>query len=313
MIQTTLKQLINNHELPNHFIDTVNQWYMPIASDIASLRSQSRHNATSPPPTLIIGIQGSQGSGKSTFASFLQHILQKQHQLSTVTLSIDDFYLRRSERETLARQVHPLLITRGVPGTHDVTLARNTLQQLRTQKAGDSTRIVRFNKAIDDRAQPDEWDEIHGHVDIIIFEGWCIGAPPQEHSALDLPVNTLEQEEDDHSIWRHYVNRALTNEYQDLFSLIDKLAILSAPSFECVYEWRWLQEQKLAQQWQHTHPTKPTRLLDQKDIVRFISHYQRLSQHCLHTLPHVCDWELLLNPHHAITALKQKHTPKETL
>ena len=309
MTRTTLKQLIKNHGLPDSFINTVNQWYMPIAQDIATLRQR---DSTALSPALVIGIQGSQGSGKSTFASFLQHLLQ-EHQLSAVTLSIDDFYLRRSERETLARQIHPLFVTRGVPATHDVTLARDTILQLRTQGTNDSTRVVRFNKAIDDRADPSEWDDIHGAIDVIIFEGWCVGAPPQKPQALNHPANTLEQEEDNHGTWRQHVNQALANEYHDLFALVDKLAILSAPSFECVHEWRWLQEQKLAQQWQRQHPQEPARLLDQHSVARFIAHYQRLTEHCLHTLPKICDWELVLNPQHAITALRQKSIQKEGL
>src|SRR6187402_352808 len=80
-------------------------------------------HASSP---FILGISGLQGSGKSTLAASLIEAA-KERGWSAVSLSLDDVYLTRAEREALGRQVHPLLRTRGVPGTHDLTLLASTL------------------------------------------------------------------------------------------------------------------------------------------------------------------------------------------
>ena len=77
--------------------------------------------------THIIGINGAQGAGKTTFSKLLKVVLEQKFGMKVVQLSIDDFYLSRAEREELAKSVHPLLITRGVPGTHDVRMAESVL------------------------------------------------------------------------------------------------------------------------------------------------------------------------------------------
>lgn len=313
LVNDSINDLIAAHDLPCDFTETVTQCYVPIAESLAQLRRQSLANTGQATPALVIGIQGSQGSGKSTLASFLKQLLIESHQLSTVVLSIDDFYLRRSEREQLAKKVHPLFMTRGVPGTHDIALALNTIQALRQQGEHDTTPVVRFNKAIDDRAQTHDWDEVTGPVDIIILEGWCVSAPPEDEAALSTPINTLEAEEDSDGTWRRYVNAALAKEYSVLFSLFEKLIVLSAPSFDCVYEWRGLQEQKLAKQCQqHSKASSATHnhLLDKDSLQRFISHYQRITQHCLKVLPERCDWEITLDTEHRVTGV---HTTASTM
>ena len=73
---------------------------------------------------LIIGINGAQGSGKSTLADYIKSYMCAEGH-SAVSLSLDDFYLTREERFQLSRDTHPLLATRGVPGTHDTALAIN--------------------------------------------------------------------------------------------------------------------------------------------------------------------------------------------
>src|SRR5689334_11864372 len=114
------------------------------ASTLASMRpyalglAQWIASKVRPGRLLTIGINGAQGSGKSTLAALLHDLLEDGAGLRTVVLSIDDFYRTRAERQGLAREVHPLLETRGVPGTHDVALARHVLARLRELGRGES-------------------------------------------------------------------------------------------------------------------------------------------------------------------------------
>lgn len=291
-----IKNAINQQQLPTHFSQIVEQWYQPIAADVAARIKQQ-------PNTFILGVQGTQGSGKSTLASFLCLLLEQEFQLAAVSLSIDDFYLTAAERQQLATDVHPLLATRGVPGTHDLKLAETTLSALCKATSGERCAIPRFNKATDDRFRPMEWDYVNGPVDVIVFEGWCVGVPAQTEPALIEPVNELERNEDTDAVWRKYVNSALKNEYAQLFGLLDALVVLSAPSFDCVYQWRLLQEEKLRSKWQAARGDENTKFLSPDDIKRFISHYQRLTEHGLSELPQRCDWQLVLAENHNITAL----------
>ena len=93
------------------------KWFSPLLEKYQTARDKP----------LIIGINGSQGSGKSTLADYLCTMLNERYQLRCVSLSLDDFYLTKLERQQLASQVHPLLETRGVPGTHDIPLALETI------------------------------------------------------------------------------------------------------------------------------------------------------------------------------------------
>jgi len=68
----------------------------------------------------FVGLAGGQGTGKTTISSILKIILTKYFKLSVFKISIDDLYKTRKDRIKLSKKIHPLLKTRGVPGTHDV-------------------------------------------------------------------------------------------------------------------------------------------------------------------------------------------------
>jgi D-glycerate 3-kinase len=220
------------------------------------------------PRPLIVGLCGPQGSGKSTAAATIQALLQEQA-LRAAILSLDDLYLTRADRSRLAKEVHPLLATRGPPGTHDIPLG---LQALADLGARGPTRVPRFDKAADDRMRVDDWPLVIANCDCILFEGWCVGARPQPASALVRPVNVLEAREDQQMTWRTYVNEALAGPYQRLFDRIDYLALLRPPAFDHVLAWRTQQEHEL-----HAQRSGPG-LMSDADLVRFIQHYERLSR-----------------------------------
>ncbi len=165
--------------------------------------------------TLVLGLNGAQGTGKSTLARLLARLLERIHGLRAAVLSLDDLYLTAEERAHRAAAIHPLLATRGVPGTHDVDLGIRTIRAFREAKP---LAIPRFDKARDDRAPVSTWPRWEGACDVVIFEGWCVGARPQRADELQEPVNGLERLEDPTGDWRWYVNRELGGPYQALFS-----------------------------------------------------------------------------------------------
>lgn len=196
---------------------------------------------------MIVGLCGAQGSGKSTVAAALDRALTAQG-LAVATLSLDDLYLGRAARRALAATVHPLLATRGVPGTHDVGLGVELLTRLRERLP---VRLPRFDKGRDEPVPAAEWVDA-GACDVVLFEGWCVGARPQAEAELVAPVNALERDEDPDGRWRRYVNARLGGDYQALFA-IDRLVLLAAPGFAVVAGWRAEQEHRLIA----TSPVRP--------------------------------------------------------
>ena len=242
---------------------------------------------------LIIGINGSQGSGKSTLADYLCTMLSERYALRCVSLSLDDFYLTKLERKQLATKVHPLLETRGVPGTHDIPLALETIASL-VDGSGE-TLIPRFDKSRDDRIPLEQCDSISGPVDIIVFEGWCVGAEAQTAKQLVKPLNSLETERDTDGVWRNTVNQALAGEYQTLFAKLDQLIMLQAPSFDTVFNWRLEQEEKLVARLDNSASGEHDGIMSASQIGEFITHYQRITEQSLIEMPLRADHLFRLN------------------
>lgn len=232
----------------------------------------------------VFAICGLQGSGKSTLAAQVVALARSQG-LRAAALSIDDFYLTRDQRRKLARDVHPLLATRGPPGTHDVGLAIKTLDALR---CGEPIALPRFDKLADDRLPESRWQRIEGAVDLAVFEGWFLGTPPEEEAELAEPVNALERDEDAAGAWRRWCNAALARDYPALWARMDALWFLQPPGFEVVSEWRWQQECSLkAGALQASDPSRPA--MDRAQVERFIQHFERVSRQALRTLPLLAD------------------------
>ena len=233
---------------------------------------------------MVLGICGAQGSGKSTVAQDLAVRLQKRG-TAVARLSIDDIYLTRAKREELARRVHPLLATRGVPGTHDLALGHQVLDELAEGKAA---LLPRFDKAADDRAAPERWVKAPERCAVLLFEGWCVGARAQSPDQLAAPANALEAQEDSDCVWRNYVNEALAGPYQRLFARLDGLILLAAPDFETVFDWRMQQERALRVETRETQGSD-RRIMDEEQIIRFVQHYERLTRHVLAEMPDRAD------------------------
>jgi D-glycerate 3-kinase len=276
-MSSAIDRLIEAEGLPPDYRSVVERHWRPLADRIADLWLDGRPR--------LIGINGAQGSGKTTLCRFLEALLV-EHNLRTVTLSLDDLYLTRAERQDMAAHVHPLFATRGVPGTHDVALGEAILDDL---LAGRTAALPRFDKAVDDRASVRRM--IEPPVEVVLFEGWCVGAVPQPAAALDAPLNPLERYEDSAGVWRQEVNRRLATDYAALFARPALLVMLEVESFEAVRANRALQERKLAA----SNP-EGSALMDDAALDRFLMHFERLTRWMLEEMPARADAVIPIGP-----------------
>lgn len=233
----------------------------------------------------VHAIAGLQGSGKSTLAAQVA-ALARSSGLRVAVLSIDDFYLGRRERLRLARQVHPLLATRGPPGTHEVPLACQTLDALRE---GVPVRLPRFDKLADTRLPPSRWP-MACDMDLVLLEGRFLKTPAQAIDELYPPINRVEREEDPDGTWRRHCNDALARDYPALWSRLDRMLFLQPPGFESVPRWRWQQEAAL-----QAHATRNPRGMDRAGVERFVQLFERVSRQALRLLPDIAEWTLPLD------------------
>ena len=194
----------------------------------------------------------------------------------------------------MAEKKHPLFRTRGVPGTHDINLVKNFFVSIKKNKFK-KIKLPKFNKSIDDRYTKRYWYKINEKPEVIILEGWCIGAKAESNSALKKPINILEKTEDEYSIWRKFVNDKLKKEYRKVFSMIDYYMFMKAPNFKMVFKWRLLQEQKLKRKSRTKHKT-----MSYSEIKRFIMFYQRITLKMIKDLSKSASIIMFLKKNHQI-------------
>ncbi len=276
MADAVLDAFMAKHGLDEGFRRTAELVCEPLAARAHRRRIDRKRPA-------ILGLCGAQGSGKSTIAAYAKLLLEERG-LRAVALSLDDFYLTYEARQRLARDVHPLLAVRGPPGTHDVPLAGAVIDQLR---AAGKVALPRFDKATDTRTPRGTWETLKSPVDVVILEGWCVGAVAQGQAALAEPVNALERDEDPEGVWRSYINNQLDGPYQYLFARLQDLILLEAPNFEVVASWRAEQEAKLL--------AKGAGGMAPDQIARFVAHYERLTRWVLSEMPARADWVITLD------------------
>ncbi len=272
-----MAEFIAEERLPDAFQLTFDEVCRPLADRCIDWRADFGRTA-------VVGLCGAQGSGKSTVAAATERYLNR-HGLKTVAMSLDDFYLGRDARAWLAAKVHRLLQVRGPPGTHDVALACAVVDHLRGQG---TTPLPGFDKATDERQPKSRWRTVEGPADVVILEGWCVGARPEPAERLVAPANGLERRDDPTRAWRGYVNRQLAEHYQALFGRLDRLVLLQAPSFDVVRGWRVEQEAKLR--------ARTGGGMSDGEVGRFVQYYERLTRWILAEMPERADWVVPLNP-----------------
>ena len=271
-------------------IGQLNNFYLPVCEKIYQDYKKNKK-------IKIIGLTGGQGAGKSTITQVLKLILEIKYNLSVVYFSIDDFYKTLRERNSLAKNVNKLFKTRGVPGTHDTSLIKKTFTNL-TKKKFKTVFVPRFDKSRDDRFPKKYWQKIKQQPKIIIFEGWCVGARPQQDKDLFKTINILEKKQDIDFKWRIRVNNELKNAYKKIFSKIDMLIFLKVPNFDCVYKWRLLQEKKL----QLTSQGK--KIMSPLEVRAFIMFYERITMQMLKDLSKKAYAVLYLDKQHRFNKIK---------
>ena len=265
-------------------IGKLNKFYLPLSEWIYSIYSKDFK-------TKIIGLSGGQGAGKSTITGILKLILKKKYGLNICVFSIDDFYKTKNERLRMSKKKHPLFITRGVPGTHDITLLNQTIRKLK-QKKFRTVLIPKFDKSKDDRYRKNKWQKIKTKPDIIIFEGWCVGTTHQNNNELKRPINLIEKKYDENLKWRKTVNNLIKKRYKNIFNKIDKLVFLKVPHFNYIIKWRWLQEQKMKL------TTKSKKTMSKTEVKKFIMFYERLTKHMIKNYSKISDLTIFLDKKH---------------
>jgi len=246
------------------YIENLKKIYIPIAFWI-----HNKYNIKK--KTLFIGLSGGQGSGKTTVASILSIILKIFFKKNICVISIDDFYKTLNERKKMMKEKHPLFKTRGVPGTHDINLI-NKFFNIVKKKNFKKTKLPKFDKSIDNRLKKKHWFYVRHKPEIVILEGWCVGAKHQSNSLIKKPINLLEKNEDKNFKWRKYANEKLKKEYKKLFSKIDHFIFMKIPNFKMVFKWRLLQEKKLRKK-----SNSNKKIMSYNEIKRFIMFYERIT------------------------------------
>ena len=265
-------------------IGKLNTFYLPLSEWIYSTYKKDNK-------IKIIGLSGGQGAGKSTITGILKFILKKKYGLELCVFSIDDFYKTKTEREKMSKNIHPLFLTRGVPGTHDINLINKTFKNLK-RKAFKKVIIPKFDKSTDDRFKKSKWTKVIKPPNVIIFEGWCVGARQQKDRDLKKPLNSIERKYDTNLEWRKKVNDQLKKNYKKIFNKLDKLVYLKAPSFNHIFHWRLHQEQKL----KLTSKNKKT--MSKTKIKEFIMFYERITRHMMKNFSKISDVTIFLDNKH---------------
>ena len=268
----------------------LNNFFLPISEKIHTNYLKKKR-------TLIIGLSGGQGSGKSTISQILKIILKEGFNLNTVVFSIDDFYKTLNERKIMSKKVNHLFLTRGVPGTHSTILISKCINKLKNKNFKKFS-IPKFDKSIDDRLSKKYWQKVEKKPDIVIFEGWCVGASPQKNKDLIAPINVLEKVKDKKRTWRNYVNKELKTSYKKIFKSIDFMIFLKLPSFRYVYKWRLLQERKLRV------TSKGKKTMSNQQVKNFIMFYERITKSMLKNFSKKAKFIISIDSNHRLKSIK---------
>lgn len=221
-----------------------------------------QQRALHPGRPVLIGVAGAQGSGKTTACK----LLEMSNRPRFAHFSLDDVYWSKEEREDLARLLHPLFVTRGPPGTHDLDLARRTISELMNAVPKGGVELPRFDKKRDEPESRIDWPVYRGVPEAVLFDGWCLGALAP---AASKPLNPVEAIDSD-SRWRDAQGTFLREDYAPFFALFDAIVYLRPPSWEIVRKWRGQQEEQTL--------GRPMTAEESAKLDRFLMHYERITR-----------------------------------
>jgi D-glycerate 3-kinase len=236
-----------------------------------------------------IMIAGPQGSGKSSLSKLIKLYLEKFYDKSVIIISMDDFYLSKKQRTQLSKNIHPLFLTRGVPGTHDLGLMNKKIKQILNKEFPIYLPI--FDKVSDTRKRT--YKKVL-KADVIIFEGWCAGAQPVNQNYLQKNFNNLEKNKDKNFIWRNSYNKYL-NEYQKIFSKFNYIIYFQFNHWNHVVNWKYKQELELRD--------KKKDLALKKYLKEFVQYYEKVSKWMHLKVPKYCNILIKLDAHQKIKSI----------
>ena len=160
--------------------------------------------------------------------------------------------------------------------------------------------LPRFNKATDDRYNKKLWYSVKRRPDVIIFEGWCVGAKAEQNNTLKTPVNSLEKLRDQKLIWRRYVNKQLKSKYKKLYDQLNCLLFIKSKNFSLLRQWRIKQEKKLRLKNKRSNKFK---IMSDKEVINFMQTYQRVTQNMFKYVPKYASIILNLKSNHQIKSV----------
>lgn len=267
--------------------ELLQEFWLPLAHQLVAWHQQANG-------TLIQGILGGQGTGKTTLASILTQIFHHLG-LRVCQISLDDLYKTYADR-LLLQQADPRLIWRGPPGTHDVDLGIEILRRLKQKQY--PVAIPRFDKSawegMGDRANFESVTEI----DIVLFEGWFVGVQPIAPQAFEQalpPINT----ESDRAFARDMNTRL--QDYLPLWNWLDRLIVLYPTDYRLSQQWRRQAEQRQIARGQ-------AGMADSK-VNAFVEYYWRSLHPELFITPLLqgagADWVIEIGPDHLPVAIRR--------
>ena len=238
-------------------------------------------------------ISGSQGCGKTTLLKLIKNNFKNFYNIDPLCISLDDYYLTKKQRNDLSKRIHPLLETRGVPGTHATEKITKTIQLFDKKKY--PIKIPKFDKLNDDRMPFSQI--ITSKKNMIFLEGWCCGCPPISNSFLQKNLNNIEKTDSEY-IWRKYYNKKLKKEYRLIFKHFEYLIYFKIPSFDCVLKWRIKQEKRLK-----LTKKKNTNYMNKKEIINFISYYEKITKWMMKNTLSKSDLTIKINKNQKIQSI----------
>tara|TARA_Y100001970_G_scaffold285066_1_gene403817 strand:- start:2093 stop:2950 length:858 start_codon:yes stop_codon:yes gene_type:complete len=277
-IQNQLKKLTNKKFSKSY----IKKFIIPIIDHIGS----SKNNK--------FLISGSQGIGKSTILQILKQHLSLFYNKKVLSLSLDDYYLTKKERVVLSKKIHSLLITRGVPGTHDTKILLKNI--INFEKSNYPIKLPIFNKLNDDRSN--KYRIINRKKNILLLEGWCCGCPPIDKSYLNKNINFIEKKNDSKMKWRNFYNQKLKYEYAKIFKHFNEIIFIKSTSFSNVAKWRFKQEQMMKKE------IRDENTMNKRQINEFVQYYEKITKWMIMKMPSVSNIIIHVDSNQKITEIK---------
>jgi D-glycerate 3-kinase len=144
-----------------------------------------------------------------------------------------------------------------------------------------------FDKGLDDRVGT---RRVHGPFDVVLLEGWCVGARAVSKGDLAEPANSLERERDFSGDWRRYVNSQLAGGYAEVTGLLDYSVFLRVPNLTAIRRWRLEQESIRPESQRYSS----------KEIDSFVQYFERITVAMLAESPPRADLVVELADDHSI-------------